>query len=352
MEKRICQATGLELSVLGLGCWAFGGGDSDYWGEQSQQEVDRIVKGAIDLGVTYFDTAEMYNDGRSEASLGKALKGIDRNKVVIGSKIFPTNLYSGVVEEHCEASLKRLDTDYIDVYMIHWPLNPVSLKSFTTDESILNNPPRLEEGVASLQKLREQGKIKHIGISNFGPTQFKEILALESKIAVNQLCYSLLARAIELDIQPLSEQNGTGIIAYMPLQQGLLSGRYQKLEELPEIRRRTRHFSASSTSLSRHGEAGAEEEVLQALDGIRRICRETGLSMSELAIRWCIANPAVTSTIVGTRNASQLQNSAAAAGAFLSDETYRELNRITQPLLDKLGGGLDYFEGSARSRSF
>ena len=118
MEKRICQKTGLELSVLGLGCWAFGGNESDYWGEQSQKEVDHIVGAAIDLGITYFDTAELYNDGRSEESLGKAIKGIDRESIVIGSKILPNHLYPGDVEKHCLASLKRLDTDYLDLYMI------------------------------------------------------------------------------------------------------------------------------------------------------------------------------------------------------------------------------------------
>ena len=352
MEKRICQKTGLELSVLGLGCWAFGGSDDDYWGAQSQKEVEQIVEEALNLGITYFDTAEAYNNGRSEISLGKVLKGKDRKKVVIGSKILPSNLYKGKIRQHCEASLKRLQTEYMDVYMIHWPINLPSLKSFTKDESVFKNPPILAEAIESLQELRAEGKIRHIGISNFGVTQLKELLSLEPDIAVNQLAYSIFSRAIEEEVLPLCEEKGIGIIGYMPLQQGMLSGRYKNINDLAEIRRRTRHFHHSSTPMSRHGEEGAEDEIHFALQEMSRICQEQGISMPELAIKWCTSNKAITSTIVGTRKVDQLRSSAGAVQKQLSAETLQELDQLTRPILEKLGNNIDYFQGEKDKRGY
>lgn len=350
MVKRICQKTGLKLSILGLGCWAFGGNENDYWGEQSQKDVDCIVKEAFDLGITYFDTAEAYNNCRSETSLGKAIKGIDREKIVIGSKILPSNLYADKIARHCEASLKRLDTDYLDLYMIHWPVNRHSLASFTKDQYVIDNPPSLEPAVAALQQLRERGLIKHIGISNFGPINLAEILTLEPAIGANQLIYNLFSRAIEHDVVPACEKNGIGIIAYMPLQQAMLTGRYNNISELPELRRRTRHFHRDSTPLSRHGGEGAEDQINAALKDIKRICAELDISVPELALKWCTMNPAITSTIVGTRKVAQLRNSVQALDINLSPEVRDELDKLTRPVLETLGYGIDYFQGLGAQR--
>jgi aryl-alcohol dehydrogenase-like predicted oxidoreductase len=352
MEKRTCKKTGLELSVLGLGCWAFGGNEDDYWGEQSQREVDRIVEEAINLGITYFDTAEAYNNGRSEESLGRAVKGFDREKIVIGSKILPNHLYADQVAKHCEASLKRLQTEYLDLYMIHWPINEHSLRSFTKDQSVVDRPPTLEKAIAALQDLRERGLIRHIGISNFGPQQLGEVYALEPNIAANQLIYNLFSRAIEHRVIPISREHGTGIIAYMPLQQAMLTGRYDNISELPELRRRTIHFHRDSTPLSRHGGEGAEAEINAALTEIKRISADLGISVSQLALKWCTVNPAITTTIVGTRKVSQLRDSVAALKVHLSPAVMQELDRLTLPILEKLGYGIDYFQGKEAQRGF
>lgn len=352
MEKRTCKKTGLELSVLGLGCWAFGGNGNDYWGAQSQQAADDIIREAVDLGITYFDTAEVYNNGRSEESLGQAIKGIDRDKIVIGSKILPNHLYEGQVAKHCEASLRRLQTDYLDLYMIHWPINRCSLRSFSDDQAVVDRPPTLEKAIDQLRELRERGLVRHIGISNFGPRQLDEVYALEPNIAANQVIYNLFSRAIEHKVIPLSRQHGTGIIAYMPLQQAMLTDRYDEINKLPELRRRTRHFHRDSTPLSRHDGEGAEAEINAALQHMKRLCADLGVTMPALALKWCTANPAITSTIVGTRKVSQLQSSVQALDVHLSETVMEELDCLTRPVLEKLGYGIDYFQSEQEQRGY
>src|SRR5690606_5455375 len=131
MEYREIKNGDLKLSIIGTGCWSFGGGE--YWGSQDQNDVNDVVHASVGFGINYFDTAEAYNDGRSETSLGIAMKGIPRDKLVIGTKVSPSNCYRDTLIEHCEGSLRRLETDYIDIYMIHWPIHPHSIRHFTQD---------------------------------------------------------------------------------------------------------------------------------------------------------------------------------------------------------------------------
>ena len=275
------------MSLLGTGCWAFGGGE--YWGDQNQNDADNVVHGSVDLGINYFDTAEAYNEGRSESSLGKALKGIPRDRFMIGTKVNPSNCYKETLIRHCEASLKRLQTDYIDLYMVHWPLHSHSIRHFTNDIRIIENPPEISEAIEALRELKQQGKIRYFGVSNFSCNWIKKMTLEE--IAVNELPYNLLCRAIEYDTLPLCEENGIGIIGYMALLQGILADIYPEFEDIPVWQRRTRHFNSKRTKECRHGEEGAEEETAIALKGIRRICKETGLPMAEIAIRWILENP-------------------------------------------------------------
>ena len=158
MEKRICNNTGLELSVLGTGCWTFGGGT--YWGKQDQKDVNEVVHASVDLGINYFDAAEAYNEGRSESSLGEAIRKIHRDKAIIGSKVSPSNCHKETLIRHCEESLKRLQTDYIDVYMLHWPIHPHSIRHFTNRINIIENPPEIDETLEALRILKKQGKIR------------------------------------------------------------------------------------------------------------------------------------------------------------------------------------------------
>ena len=182
MEMRTCGKSGIEISPMGIGCWSYGGGD--YWGSQAQSDVTAVANAALDAGINFFDTAEGYNDGRSEEALAVALKG-RRHEAVIGTKVSRPD--PATIRERCEASLDRLQTDYVDIYMIHWPDDEIAI----------------EESMVELTRLQVDGLIRAIGVSNFGVEQLTAALDTGASIAVNQLCYNLLSRAIEPELLPL-----------------------------------------------------------------------------------------------------------------------------------------------------
>lgn len=329
MERRVCGQSDIEISVLGLGCWSFGSSEKDYWGPQDQSDVAAVVHKALDYGVNYFDTAEVYNAGRGEESLGKALKG-RRHEAVVGSKVSPSNTAPSVLREHCEASLRRLQTDYIDIYMPHWA---------TTDHPF-------EDVFATLTALKSEGKIRSIGVSNFGFQQLTEALATGVRIDVDQVCYNLLSRAIEVQILPLCRQHSIGILGYMPLLQGWLAGRFRTADEAPPKHARFRHFRGDRLE-SRHGESGAEEETFEVIAGIREVAQEMEIPMAQLALAWAMARPGITSILVGCRNVSELQENVGSTSICLSPETIKRLDDLTEPLLNALGSNADYFRANA-----
>ncbi|MFP3904258.1 MAG: aldo/keto reductase [Armatimonadota bacterium] len=332
MEMRTCGKSDIEISAIGVGCWSFGGGEDDYWGKQEQEKANEVVKTALDMGISHFDTAEAYNNGRSEEALGKALQGI-RDEVVVASKIAPSNCEQGVITEHCEASLDRLDTDYLDIYYVHWPITEYPV----------------DEAFEELTELKQAGKIRSICVSNFGPTQLSEALDTGAQIDLNQLNYSLLSRAIEVEIVPMCMENNIGVVGYMPLMQGILAGKYHDIEEIPPVRRRTRHFSTDNP-LTRHGEPGAEKEVFRVVDELREISDEMSVPMAELAIAWCIHKPGLTCSLVGARDAEQVKMNARAAEVEMSDEIMQRLDDLTEPLLNRLGSNADYWQSGENSR--
>lgn len=343
---RRCGTSTLKLPILGMGCWAYGGGE--YWGAQSQADVNTIVRHAVDAGCNFFDTAEAYNDGASERALGAALHGIPREKVILATKVSPANASARGLIEHCEASLDRLRTDYIDVYFVHWPITARAIRHFTTE---LVAVPSVTEAFETLQLLQQAGKIRHIGVSNFGVARLVEALATGARIVVNELPYSLLTRAIEFEILPFCRTNGIGVIGYMSLLQGVLSDKYGALAELPAMRRRTRHFDARGTPLARHGTRGAEKETLEALRAIRDLARHWRMSTSGLALRWAMAGAGITCSLCGSRQPAEFQENLQAAREPLDDELVAELNRISEPLRQKLGPSFDYYEHPDNDRT-
>ncbi|MGD8238210.1 MAG: aldo/keto reductase [Armatimonadota bacterium] len=332
MEKRPCGKSGIDVSVVGIGAWAYGGGEDDYWGAQDQTDVEAVVNAALDRGINYFDTAEAYNGGRSEESLGRAL-GPRRHEAIIGSKISPNNTEPSVLREHCDASLRRLGTDYIDIYFVHWP--------------IAKHP--VQDAFDTLAALQSEGKIRSIAVSNFGARDLTEALETGARIDVNQLCYNLVSRAIEFEIVPLCRQHDIAIFPYMPLLQGILSGKYAALDDIPPERTRTRQFSGDRPQ-SRHGGPGAEDEMIKVLDGMREISDETGIPMDQLALAWTAAKPGVASVLVGVRNIEQLERNAPAADVHLSADLVARLDELTAPMMHTLGPNADYFQGPEGSR--
>ena len=284
VQYRELGRSGLTVSTISMGCWPIVG--DAVWGPQDKSESIASLHAAVDCGINFFDSAEAYGNGFSEELLRDGLSD-RRDKVIIASKALGAHLSAKDLPEACEASLKRLGTDYIDVYYLHWP----------------NHEIPYAETMAAMQKLKQQGKIRVIACSNFGLLDLPELLQY-GRPEVNELPYSLLFRAIEFDILPICERETISATAYMPLMQGLLAGKYHTADDVPEMRARTRHFSPKR-KLIRHHEQGAEEETFTAINKIRAICSAAGLDMAQVALAWPLRLPIMTSVIVGARTRSR-----------------------------------------------
>lgn len=249
---------------------------------------------------------------------------------------------------HCEQSLKRLGTDYIDLYMAHWPITPKAIEHFITEKM---DCLKVEDAFATLQKLKEEGKIRYIGVSNFAPNKLKEALDTKTEIVINELPYNLLCRAIEYEITPYCVEMGVGILGYMVLLQGILADIYPALDDVPPMQRRTRHFDSRKCKEVRHGENGAENETNEALALIRSIAKDYGLTMPEIAIKWAIANKAITCVLAGSRSVKELEENVKAAEKPLPLEAVKRLNEVTDSLKKKLGPSFDYYETAVNDRT-
>lgn len=327
METRKLGKSGFEVSVLAMGAWQLA--DEKYWGRGGDPE--RTVKTALDAGITLFDTAEMYADGESEKALGKAL-GKDRDKALIASKVFSSHCAPADVRLSCENSLRRLRTDRIDLFQVHWPAREV----------------KFSETAAELVKLRTEGKVRAIGVSNFGPNDLEEWLS-EGEAASNQIGYNLAFRAPEYEVIPACVRFGVGVLVYMPLLQGILTGRWENAEDIPQSRRRTRHF-ASTREGTRHGEPGCEDALFEVLRRIKAIAKRIGCAMGDVALAWLLAKPGVTAVIVGAREPGQVLRNVKGVQLALEPDWVAELDDVTEPIRAKLGGNCDMWVGKKESR--
>jgi aryl-alcohol dehydrogenase-like predicted oxidoreductase len=350
MSNNETAAANLPLSRIGIGCWAFGGGA--YWGDQNQKDVDAVVHAAIDMGLNVFDTARMYNDGASEVSLGKALKGC-RGKAFVVSKVSPAKAYRTALREECEASLRNLGMDYLDMYMMHWPINPLGLKHFTGDAAIIANPPSSAEAFETLMALKKEGKIRSIGVSNYGICQMREAISLCPDIAVNEMPYNIISRAIEAEIMPFCAEHKVAIISSMTLQQGVLAGIYKTAADVPSHQAHSRHFAQErGKGTSRHYEAGAEDEVFETVGVLRELSAGLGISVAQLSIAWVLANPAIACALVGSRNTAELTDNVKTLHIKLSAEVKAKIDTVSLKVLEKLGNNPDYYENSKESRIY
>jgi aryl-alcohol dehydrogenase-like predicted oxidoreductase len=329
MKYQTLGKTDINVSAIVMGGWALGGGLD--WGSQDEADSVAAVHAALDLGINFFDTAEEYGAGRSEEVLGRALAG-RRQQAVISTKVSAVNLSTEGIPQACERSLKRLQTDTIDLYQVHWPAPGMPI----------------DDVVAALQKLQAQGKIRAVGVSNFGILDLSDFLA-RGRCDTIQLPYNLAWRAIEYEVMPKCRAEGVGILPYSPLMQGLLTGKYATADDVPEGRARTRHFSKNRPH-TRHGQPGSEAELFEAIAQIRAISQRLGHSMSDVSLAWVLHQPGVDSVIIGARNPHQLQQNIKAVELDLSPEIVAELTRATEPLKQKLGPNPDLWQAESRFR--
>jgi aryl-alcohol dehydrogenase-like predicted oxidoreductase len=314
-----------------MGCWAIAG--DRLWGAQDEVEAIAALHKEVDVGINFFDSAEGYGAGRSEELIGKAFKGALREKVLVATKVSPAHLRPADLRASCEASLRALEMDVIDIYYLHWP----------------NWDIPLADTMGEMARLKAEGKIRAVGCSNFGPRDLADILAYDA-IPINQLAYSLLFRAIEYEIAPLCVERQVGIACYSPLLHGILTGKFATLTDIPNERARTRHFSSAARPMTRHTGPGAEAETAAALAAIRRLCDDAGLPMAQVALAWTLHQPGVASVIAGARNPTQVQANAAAAALALPDDLLAALDAATAPLKLKLGPNPDMWEDDDKSR--
>lgn len=311
MQLRQLGTTDLHISPLGFGSWAAGGGGWAYgWGPQDDADTVAAIHSALELGVNWIDTAPVYGLGHSEEVVAKALEGRADQALVFtkcgmvwnGTGQIHHALKTASIRKECEDSLRRLKRDRIDLYQIHWP-NP--------DEDI-------EEGWTTLAKLKEEGKLRWIGVSNFSPAQLARARAI-APVASLQPAYSMLRRAIEPELMPTCARHGIGILAYSPMQAGLLTGAMTRVrvQSLPEDdwRRRTAEFQ--EPRLTKNLELQARLAELGA---------RHHHSAAVVALAWVLRRPELTGAIVGARNAAQVQGWIAALEFRLSEAELAEID--------------------------
>lgn len=322
--------TDFEVSEIAFGAWAIVGGFN--WGPQDEKDSIDALRTAYEMGINFFDTAELYGKGASENLIYKAL-GEVRDKIIVATKIKPDDFAFEDVKRATEERLKALKTDQLDLLQLHWP----------------NPKIPVEETMGALEELKKEGKIRAFGVSNFGKEDLSEAFKYTDEISSNQLPYNLIWRAIEYEVLPECKNRHVPILCYSPIMQGLLTGKFSDPAEVPDDRARTRHFSLKRRQ-TRHGEAGCEKETFETLKKIKTIADQIGKPMVEVSIAWLMAQPTVGSVIVGGRNAEQVKKNVKAADLKLDDDVLKQLNQATQPLKEQLGKNPDLWEGESRIR--
>ncbi len=300
--------TGIRVSKVGLGTWQIGSG---YWGwgrDYGRDEAIRVIGAALEEGVNFIDTAEVYGGGTSERIVGEAIRDV-REEVVVATKVWPTHLSYRGVRRALEGSLRRLGTSYVDLYQIHWP-NPVF---------------PLGETMRAMEDLLREGKIRAIGVSNFGLKRLEAARRAlrDADVASDQVEYNLLKRGPESDLIPACAAEGVTVIAYSPLAQGLLSGRYGP-GRMPKSIRRRLWMALDYGRLSRLG------AILSALGDV---AEARGVSVAQVALAWTLRHPNVVA-IPGARREEHVRQNAAAADLELSP---RELAAIEAALGGRRG---------------
>lgn len=320
MDYRQLGRSGLKVSVLGFGAATFGGGDEFFraWGETDVNEAGRLIDICLEAGVNLFDTADVYSNGLSEEILGKAIAG-KRHDLLISTKATfrlgdgPNDVGSSRyhIVRSCEASLRRLKTDYIDIYHMHGfdGLTPV------------------EETLETLDTLVRSGKVRYIACSNFSGWHLMKSLATSDKYGwaryvAHQVYYSLLGREYEWELMPLGIDQGVGALVWSPLGWGRLTGKIRRNQPMPDV-----------TRLEKTSEFGPPipiEHVYNVVAAIDKIARETGKTVPQIALNWLTGRPTIASVILGARNEAQLRQNLATTGWNLSADERAALDAVSE----------------------
>jgi aryl-alcohol dehydrogenase-like predicted oxidoreductase len=320
MEYRHLGRSGLKVSVLSFGAATFGGGNEFFkaWGSTQTDEARRIVDLCLDAGINLFDTANGYSNGLSEEILGKAIHG-KRNQLLISTKVFfpmaqgPNDLGTSRqhILEQCEASLRRLATDHIDIYHMH------AFDAFTP----------VEETLDTLNTLVHAGKVRYIACSNFSGWHLMKSLAVcerygWTRYVAHQVYYSLIGRDYEWELMPLGLDQGLGALVWSPLGWGRLTGRIRRGHPVPEGSRL--HKTAEQ------GPPLEDDYVHRVVDAIDEVAKETGKSVPQIALNWLLHRPTVSSIILGARNEEQLKQNLASVGWNLTSEQIAKLDEASE----------------------
>ncbi len=309
MEFRKLGNTELECTTIGFGAWVIGGW---LWGGADDNESIAAIQRAFDLGINFFDTAAVYGFGRSERLIGKALKG-HRDEVIIATKCGlewdeEENVTRNSSREHvlrtCEESLKRLDTDYIDLHQVHWP-DP-------------NTP--VEETIEALEELVRQGKIRYYGVSNFDVPLLERCMAV-GRVSSLQNKYNLLEREIENAELPYCREHNIGVLAYSPMARGLLTGKFTEDWKFKEGDSRANNKMFQGETFKRN---------LRIVARLKELAAEHGRTVAQLALAWVLSQPGVTVALAGTRKPEQIEETAQASGWQLDEETLARIDDIVQ----------------------
>jgi aryl-alcohol dehydrogenase-like predicted oxidoreductase len=323
MEYRTLGRTGMQVSPLCLGAMMFGA-----WGEPDHDVSIKIIHRALDAGINFIDTADVYSQGESEEIVGKALAGGRRDDVIVATKVHGQmgvpageqgdpnkrgNSRRWIIAE-VENSLRRLQTDWIDLYQLHRP-DP------GTD---------VEESLAALTDLQRQGKIRAFGSSTFPAHEMVEAQWVSerrglARFVTEQPPYSMLVRGIEADVLPVAEKYGMGVIPWSPLAGGWLTGRYRKGEDVPESRRAQRLPGRYDMSKP------ANQAKLDAVEELALLAEDAGITLIHLALAFTLAHPAVTSPIIGPRTMEQLESQLGAVDVTLSEDILDRIDKIVPP---------------------
>ena len=302
--------TDLEITRVGLGAWAIGGGGWEFgWGPQDDAESLRAIDRALELGVNWIDTAAAYGFGRSEAVVGAAIAGLDPRPYVFTKasllegpeRRVRHSLKRDSILREAHASLERLGIDAIDLYQIHWPIPEADI----------------EEGWAALAELKEQGLVRHIGVSNFDVEQLRRIQQI-APVETLQPQYSLVVREIEQEILPFCEREGIGVIVYSPMSSGLLTGKMtrERIANLPDDDWRRTDERFQEPQLSRH---------LALVERLQAVADRYDTTPGAAAVAWTLRNPAVDGAIVGFRRPDQVDPIIAGGSFELADEDAAEI---------------------------